>query len=346
MIMETIFSKNGNITQTEGGYILSIVVPVYNTEKFLSGCLDSLINQDLAENQYEIICVNDGSTDGSYEILQKYSEQYKNIKIINQKNSGHAAARNVGLDIASGLYIWFVDSDDCVDIQSFGFITKVMLEKDADILCINYHPFQDDNEIPKIPKKYTENSRDRKSEIACSGIRIFKTQMLRSSAIKWNDKLSPCDDIEFIFYANMNSKNIIYNKSVSYYHRQWSGSVTHQKSLESRQKYLSSFLLLANEYNAELKKEKYSEKQKKEIEARRNLSVQAVLMNLALYENLQTIEQYLVKLKKDGLYPYKKITYNLIPKISIKRTIMDYALYFITNEHYYRFFVKVIKKFK
>ena len=93
---------------------LSFIVPVYNTEMYLRECLDSLLTQDIPYDDYEIICVNDGSTDGSLQILREYERNCSNVTVIDQANSGVSTARNAGLDIARGQYIWFIDSDDVV----------------------------------------------------------------------------------------------------------------------------------------------------------------------------------------------------------------------------------------
>lgn len=309
-------------------------------------CLDSLLNQDLNAEQYEIICVDDGSTDSSTEILTQYESTCSNIKVIRQENSGHAAARNTGLAASVGKYIWFVDSDDFVDLQCFGFLINTIVETNADIFCVHYQPFFDNKELPVAPKKYIHKSKKQKTEIACSGIRIFRASLIKENNIVWNKELSPCDDIEFIFFAQINAQKIVFNNSVSYYHRKWSGAVTGQKSLNHREKFMNSFFILANEYNAELSKHKYSKKLCREIQQRKGLCVQAILMELAIYEDADTIDEYLVKLKSEGLYPYKKIAYNLRPKLSVKRTLMDFSQYFFTNEKYYRLMCKVIKKIK
>ena len=91
---------------------ISVIIPVYNTGKYLAECLDSVINQTLAD--IEIICINDGSTDNSSEILDKYAEQDSRIKIINQKNSGVVIARNNAIKCAAGKYIYPLDSDDII----------------------------------------------------------------------------------------------------------------------------------------------------------------------------------------------------------------------------------------
>lgn len=93
--------------------IVSVILPVYNVESYLVECLDSLVKQTIFD--IEIICIDDGSTDTSYEILQKYASQDKRIKIVKQENKGAALARNFGLRIANGKYVIFLDSDDYFD---------------------------------------------------------------------------------------------------------------------------------------------------------------------------------------------------------------------------------------
>lgn len=94
--------------------LISIVVPVYNAEKYICQCLDSLLAQGIPNEDYEIICVNDGSQDHSLPILTKYAEKYPNIIVIDKINEGVSAARNKGLDIAQGKYVWFIDADDWI----------------------------------------------------------------------------------------------------------------------------------------------------------------------------------------------------------------------------------------
>lgn len=103
---------------------LSFIVPVYNAEKYLNECISSLLQQDIPANDYEIICVNDGSTDGSLEILRTYENQYTNIVVIDKENGGVSAARNAGLDAACGDYVWMVDADDFIQKDCLGNINE------------------------------------------------------------------------------------------------------------------------------------------------------------------------------------------------------------------------------
>jgi glycosyltransferase involved in cell wall biosynthesis len=109
---------------------VSVVIPVYNSEKFLHQCIDSLLKQSL--HNIEIICVNDGSDDNSFKILAAYQMQYRNIKVINQPHSGQGIARNTGVSIARGQYIGFVDSDDYVMPAFYEELYKRCVAHDVD----------------------------------------------------------------------------------------------------------------------------------------------------------------------------------------------------------------------
>ncbi len=110
---------------------ISVIVPVYNTQKFLGKCLESIINQTFKD--IEIICVNDGSIDNSPTILNDYAEKDSRIKIINQKNGGLSCARNTGINNAKGEYIGFVDSDDWIDLDFLEKLYNAAKKFDADI---------------------------------------------------------------------------------------------------------------------------------------------------------------------------------------------------------------------
>ena len=115
---------------------VSIIVPVYNTAQYLRRCLDSIISQTLED--IEIICVNDGSTDNSLDILQLYASKDKRIKIINKENEGLVSARKAGVSEAVGEYIGFVDSDDWIEKEMYGTLYCAASRDDADIVSTDY----------------------------------------------------------------------------------------------------------------------------------------------------------------------------------------------------------------
>ena len=123
---------------------ISIIVPVYNVENYVSKCLDSIINQSY--KNLEIIIINDGSTDKSGEICEYYSAKDDRMVLIHQKNQGVSMARNNALDIAAGDYIGFIDSDDWIAPDMYSTLYKNAIEYDADISMCNLcyaHPKQD-----------------------------------------------------------------------------------------------------------------------------------------------------------------------------------------------------------
>lgn len=110
---------------------------MYNVEKFLEKCILSCENQNIPINEYEIICINDGSPDSSAKIAEELAKQYSNIRIINQENQGLSVARNTGLWNAKGEYVWFVDSDDWIEEKCLGRIIS-KLSNNLDILQLQY----------------------------------------------------------------------------------------------------------------------------------------------------------------------------------------------------------------
>ena len=113
---------------------MSIIVPVYNSEKYLRKCLLSLLNQE-TKYKYEIVCVNDGSIDSSLDIINELKAQYSElISVFSQRNGGIAAARNKGIELAKGEYIGFVDNDDFVSSDYVEKVISMMKMYDADMI--------------------------------------------------------------------------------------------------------------------------------------------------------------------------------------------------------------------
>ena len=117
--------------------MISVVIPVYNVDKYVGKCLSSLVEQTYRD--FEIIAVNDGSTDNSLDILRHFEQKYDFITVIDKKNGGMSSARNAGMKIARGEYISFVDSDDYVAPTFFEELYDACAEYGADISCCYYY---------------------------------------------------------------------------------------------------------------------------------------------------------------------------------------------------------------
>ncbi|SCB97539.1 Glycosyltransferase involved in cell wall bisynthesis [Gilliamella bombicola] len=136
---------------------VSIVVPVYNVEKYLRQCLDSIINQTLTN--IEIICVNDGSTDNSLTILQEYADKDSRIRVIDKPNSGYGHSMNIGFQLCTGEYIGIVESDDFAKSEMFEILYKIAIENDLDIARCHFFTFtQKDSSIKKIDSYQMETN--------------------------------------------------------------------------------------------------------------------------------------------------------------------------------------------
>ncbi len=127
--------------------LVSVLVPIYNIEKYLPRCLDSLINQTLTD--IEIVCVNDGSKDSSLSILEEYKKKDSRIVIVDKPNGGLPSARNAGLDAAKGEYVGFVDGDDFVNPDMFEVLYNRAVREDADIVVCGANPVPLDSDTPQ-----------------------------------------------------------------------------------------------------------------------------------------------------------------------------------------------------
>ena len=120
---------------------LSIIIPCYNAERCLKQCLNSVFSQTI--DNYEVICVNDGSTDNTLRILEEYQQLHTNMRVFSQENAGLSCARNSGLEIACGEYIGFVDSDDFIEKNMFEKMLNRALETDSDVVISNPRIYED-----------------------------------------------------------------------------------------------------------------------------------------------------------------------------------------------------------
>lgn len=154
---------------------LSIIIPVYNTENYLERCLVSCLEQDIPETGYEIIVVNDGSTDGSLSIAEAVAAAHPNIRVISMENGGASRARNTGLAAAQGEYVWFVDSDDYITRNCLGGLLDKCTRDDLDVVGIGMFRGMPDGSVSE--RRYYRNEHSRTVYDGPSAMRagLFKT---------------------------------------------------------------------------------------------------------------------------------------------------------------------------
>ena len=199
---------------------LSIIVPVYNTSKYLKKCLDSLVNQTLEE--IEVIVVNDGSTDNSVDIIKSYEKKYKNKMVfLDKKNGGQGSARNLGIKYAKGEYIGFVDSDDFVDLKMYEEMYEVAKSNKSDIVICNTTDFYEkDNSEEVTSLAFNNNVNNKEAIIKCVPCilnKIYKKDLLVKSEFKFNESIW-YEDLSYSIIMLMNAKKINYIEDPFYYY--------------------------------------------------------------------------------------------------------------------------------
>ena len=205
--------------------LISIIVPVYNAEKYLNRCVESLVNQTY--KNLEIILVDDGSQDNCTQMCDEWAEKDSRIKVIHKDNGGVSSARNAGLDAVTGEVVGFCDNDDFMDCDMIEFLYKNMQDYDADISRCSYRFY------------FTENDRFEESEINNKTIVLDNTEAMLNdlynfgykSGVLWNRlykysvisdiRLNPelksgGEDILFNFYALKNSRKMVCNDIAKY----------------------------------------------------------------------------------------------------------------------------------
>lgn len=212
---------------------ISIIVPIYNTEKYINKCIESLINQTY--QNLEILLIDDGSKDMSPQICDKWGKKDSRIKVIHKINAGASDARNVGINIANGDYIMFVDSDDFIDVTTVSDLYLLLSNTNADIACGGFYKYVNRNSIPIYNHIIQSSSK------AFSGIEQLKNMLNSFTDCSPGGKLykrSSIGDLRFIkgrtnedviflfsFYASCSK--VIYTCKRYYYYRDVENSITH-----------------------------------------------------------------------------------------------------------------------
>ena len=210
---------------------LSVIIPIYNAEKYLSECLESLLEQDLSREDYEIICINDGSTDCSLEILKEYAANYSNVFIIDQCNKGVCRARNAGLEIARGDYVWFIDADDFIQDSAFGKLKSITAQSSCDMLTVGCYTFYEalSEEEQELKKHYQIRENLFGNDVYVI-LHLFRTSFLRDNGLRFKHlKLKYSEDTIFVYEVKREKPVRERTSDVFYYYRRNSNSTTLRK---------------------------------------------------------------------------------------------------------------------
>ena len=285
--------------------LISIIVPVYNVEQYIPKCLDGILSQTY--KSLEIILVDDGSTDSSGRICDEYAKKDKRIVVIHKENAGLSSARNAALDIATGKYIGFVDSDDWIDHNMYEILIKVAIKNNADIVNCGVIREYDDGK-QKIVKSPAEIMR---SETAL--IKLIENEELYDFVVNklyksnlWNNIRFPVgqyyEDIYTTYRTFLNANKIVCIKNNLYHYLQRTGSIVRSEFSEKQFHMLDAI----NEIKKSLRNNsKYSQAIKK-----RELKISYLILISALLDlSNEKLNKYKKRLNALSKILYKEKNY-------------------------------------
>lgn len=236
--------------------LLSIIIPLYNSAQWLPKCIESALNQDVAEEQLEIICVNDGSPDNSADIVREYQAKHpKSIVLLEQENQGPSGARNNGMRHATGKNLCFLDPDDFLQPNVLGGLTKRMEDEQLDMLRFNYQIV--DENYNHLEKRQFEKDFDYSSQlmtgaeflanrldIACHIWKyMYRTEIITKNGI-WCFTGDYFDDTPWLPMVLMNAKRMDVCNTVVHNYQERSDSLVKAKTLQAVRRQNDGFILL------------------------------------------------------------------------------------------------------
>lgn len=289
---------------------LSIIVPVYNVEAFLNKCVDSLLDQDLSREDYEIVLVDDGSTDSSGALCDTLAAEHGNIRVIHQRNRGLSGARNAGIASAAGAYVQFVDSDDYLEPNVLGGLLRQLEDDRLDILRFNYQNVNEAGEVFE-PNKYAKPFVDF-SEDVCDGVTFLNERlgyacyacqfMVRTSLLKQDGNGFKegiyYEDVEWTPRILLQSGRAASTGKIVYNYLFRTGSIARNTNIEKKRKALRDKLSILEGFEV-------LRKQVRDGRWFRGMTAQVVLSVLDLVGRYFYPErrEYLKALKKQVAFP-------------------------------------------
>ncbi len=293
---------------------ISIIIPVYNVEKHLDTCLESLFNQGLDDSEFEIILIDDGSTDSSPLIANKWAGKHNNILFLSQENQGQAIARNVGLSLATGRYIQFVDSDDYLLPNKLSTLLQIADENNIDALVYSFLVQQKDGSVKpfSIPNvKY--NSIFSGEEILlnyfifgsiCRG--IFRRSVFENNKLLFRKGIAH-EDVELCFRLFPNLDRIMFIDDNVYFYRYNIQSTDRSTERSKLLKNIESEAILASLIIKDIDQGKYST----EIQQRYHQIINSIMVGFFIrLKNSKIWSPFEYDTKVDwlrslGVYPIK-----------------------------------------
>lgn len=320
--------------------LVSIIVPVYNSETYLPDCLDSLLAQQLLS--FEIICIDDGSTDGSPRILMEYTTKYPEIQVIHQKNAGVSAARNRGLSMARGKYIYFCDSDDCLLADILAQSVKALEEGGGELAFFEMkrisaeYRYQQDT-APACPITWGFEERILKNLYVF--LLLISRELIVRNGVSFLEALSYSEDELFVMDLLRFAKpeNVCYLHGTGYLHRKNPGSVMNASKWHRAPRHYAAMKVFAKELRSRVASEGIV---RKELVRRQHQAVSNALYDGFFMEKAPG--QILSELAEEGLYPYP-LQWKTLKFSDLKTTVSNYVRFLFPVRRYYLLICKLTR---
>lgn len=236
--------------------LLSIIIPVYNVEKYIKKALESIYSQSFSHNEVEVIVVNDGTPDNSMLIVEEFERLYNNLHIINQQNKGLSGARNTGLKVAKGQYVWFVDSDDWVEPNSIPLILERIKGADGEVFVFRIKEYDENGNViyERRFRKDTEFTLtgidtllDSSFDHVPMQIFIVNKAFLDNNSLRFVEGIQD-EDVEFSARMLLRAKGVVFTTIISYcYLRRTSGNITAGKYMSKKR--INSYFYILKEFS-------------------------------------------------------------------------------------------------
>ncbi len=294
------------------GLLLSYIIPLYNTEAYIVRCLRSIIAQDLPEGGYEVIVVDDGSTDGGRELVEALAAEHPQVRLLSQTNAGVSAARNKALDAARGRFVQFVDSDDYLAEGMMQSLLQRAIDESLDVLVFNYNcvdadgndrPHDRDDNYPSTAAMTGVDYLEHHSMTPYVWRFLVRRDYLNQGNWRFDTSLIVCEDGALIARFLLNAPRVAHDGSAPYNYASRGDSAMHNPDPEHLKQRIFSQVDAAVSIDEVIK----------QYEARTGLKAPASVAgvrNVYLYFSLTKamtcglVEEVVARMRRSGLYPF------------------------------------------
>lgn len=310
---------------------LSVVVPCYNVADFLVRCLDSLVEQDLSAAEYEVIAVDDGSTDTTGEICDRYAANYPQVQVVHQRNGGLSAARNAGLDLAQGEYVWLVDGDDYVMPYCLRKLVEIAQSNCLDLLAFCSKEVEEDELQPSV-KNYFRQEVNVQSGAAYLSTHwmqgpvwwyITKRELIQKEHIRFPEG-HMLEDAAYTPDVILKAQRLAKIDAICYFYVQRKSSIMHSTDVEHRLRLIDDYIYAYRQTDAVI------EKHRAKLDASaysRLASRRDSFLYFGVFRALKAgvLKTFYSRLNYEGLLPLPKLDAREFPgrKWSMLRTLFN-----------------------